>query len=107
MNSYRRGLQNDVLVNPKVLILEKSQLGPTYYWLVNLVKLVKNLYYLVQVVTCLHNEIDVREGKTLITCGLCTQSGPIHRSFPNRNIRDETSLSDIYIVFALLLLFTF
>ena len=23
--------------------------------------------------TCLHNEMDVREGKTTITCGLCKQ----------------------------------
>ena len=61
MNSYRRGLRNDVLVNPKLFILEKVNLAPhTNGWsnLVklgqtwpNLVKRVKNLYYLVRVVT--------------------------------------------------------
>ena len=51
MNSYRRGLQNGVLVNPKLFILGKVNLAPpTIGWL-NLVKLVKNLYYLVRVVT--------------------------------------------------------
>ena len=39
MNSYRRGLRNGVLVNPKLFILEKVNLGPhTNYWS-NLVKL--------------------------------------------------------------------
>ena len=61
VNSYRRGLRNDVLVNPKLFILEKVNLAPhTKGWsnLVkldqtwsNLVKRVKNLYYLVRVVT--------------------------------------------------------
>ena len=51
MNSYRRGLRNGVLVNPKLFILEKVNLGPhTNYWS-NLVKRVKNLYCLVRVVT--------------------------------------------------------
>ena len=35
--------------------------------------------------TRLHNEMDVREGKTTITCGLCKQSGHNRRSFKNRN----------------------
>ena len=54
MNSYRRGLRNGVLVNPKLFILEKFNLAPpTIGWSTwsNLVKLVKNLYYLVRVIT--------------------------------------------------------
>ena len=51
MNSYRRGLKNGVLVNPKLFILEKVNLAPPTIGLSNLVKLVKNLYYLVRVVT--------------------------------------------------------
>ena len=35
--------------------------------------------------TCLHIEMDVREGKTTITCGLCKQSGHNRRSCKNRN----------------------
>ena len=35
--------------------------------------------------TQLHNEIDVREGKTTITCGLCKQLGQNRRSCKNRN----------------------
>ena len=35
--------------------------------------------------TRLHNEIDVREGKTTITCGLCKQPGHNRRSCKNRN----------------------
>ena len=35
--------------------------------------------------TRLHNEMDVREGKTLITCGLCKQLGHNRRSCKNRN----------------------
>ena len=35
--------------------------------------------------TRLHNEMDVREGKTTITCGLCKQSGHKRRSCKNRN----------------------
>ena len=35
--------------------------------------------------TCLHNEMDVREGKTTITCGLCKQLGHNRRSCKNRN----------------------
>ena len=35
--------------------------------------------------THLHNEMEVREGKTTITCGLCKQSGHNRRSFNNRN----------------------
>ena len=35
--------------------------------------------------TRLHNEMDVREGKTLITCGLCKQLGHNQRSCKNRN----------------------
>ena len=51
MNLYRRGLRNGVLVNPKLFILEKLNLAPhTNAWS-NLVKRVKNLYYLVRVVT--------------------------------------------------------
>ena len=33
----------------------------------------------------LHNEMDVREGKTPITCGLCKQLGHKRRSCKNRN----------------------
>ena len=33
----------------------------------------------------LHNEMDVREGKTSITCGLCKQSGHNRRSCQNSN----------------------
>ena len=36
--------------------------------------------------THLHNEMDVRESKTSITCGLCKQSGHNHHSYPNRNM---------------------
>ncbi|RVW77287.1 hypothetical protein CK203_050145 [Vitis vinifera] len=36
--------------------------------------------------TCLHNEMDVREGKTSVTCGLCKQSGHNRRSCPNKNM---------------------
>ena len=36
--------------------------------------------------TCLHNEMDLREGKTSITCGLCKQSGHNRRSCPNMNM---------------------
>ena len=54
MNSYQRGLRNGVLVNPKLFILEKVNLAPPYIswstWSI-LVKLVKNLYYLVRVFT--------------------------------------------------------
>ena len=39
MNSYRQGLRSGVLVNTKLFILEKVNICPTYYWLVNLVKL--------------------------------------------------------------------
>ena len=35
--------------------------------------------------TQLHNEMDVREGKTTITCGLCKQLGHNRRSYKNRN----------------------
>ena len=35
--------------------------------------------------TQLHNEMDVREGKTPITCGLCKQLGHNRRSCKNRN----------------------
>ena len=35
--------------------------------------------------TRLHNEMDVREGKTTITCGLCKQPGHNRRSCKNRN----------------------
>ena len=35
--------------------------------------------------TRLHNEMDVREGKTTITCGLCKQLGHNRRSCKNRN----------------------
>ena len=51
MNSYRRGLQNGILVNPKLFLLEKVNLGPHTNCWSNLVKRVKNLYYLVRVVT--------------------------------------------------------
>ena len=33
----------------------------------------------------LHNEMDVREGKTTIKCGLCKQTGHNRRSCKNRN----------------------
>ena len=35
--------------------------------------------------TRLHNKMDVREGKTTITCGLCKQLGHNRRSCDNRN----------------------
>ena len=35
--------------------------------------------------TRLHNEMDVREGKATITCGLCKQSGHNRRSCKNIN----------------------
>ena len=35
--------------------------------------------------TQLHNEIDVKEGKTTITCGLCKQPGHNQGSSKNRN----------------------
>ena len=35
--------------------------------------------------TRLHNEMDVREGETPITCGLCKQLGHNRRSCKNRN----------------------
>ena len=35
--------------------------------------------------TWLHNEMDVREGKTTIKCGLCKQTGHNRRSCKNRN----------------------
>ena len=35
--------------------------------------------------TRLHNEIDVREGKTTITCGFSKQPGHNRRSCRNRN----------------------
>ena len=50
MNSYRRGLRNGVLGNPKLFILEKVDLAPHTNGWSNLVKHVKNLYYLVRVV---------------------------------------------------------
>ena len=54
MNPYRRGLRHGVLVNPKLFVIEKVNLAPpTVGWSTwsNLVKLVKNLYYLVRVIT--------------------------------------------------------
>ena len=35
--------------------------------------------------TWLHNEMDVKEGKTTFTCWLCKQLGHIRRSCKNRN----------------------
>ena len=35
--------------------------------------------------TRLHNEMNVREGKTIITCGLCKQPGHNWRSCKNRD----------------------
>ena len=35
--------------------------------------------------TCLHNEMDVRKGKSSITCGLCKQPGHNRHSCKNRN----------------------
>ena len=61
MNSYRRGLQNGALVNQKLFILEKVNFGqPTKCWsnLVNFVKRVSNLYYLVRVITVGSWEIE-------------------------------------------------
>ena len=55
MNSYRRGLRNGVLVNTKLFILEKVNLGPHINCWSNLVKRFKNLYYLVRVVTLSRN----------------------------------------------------
>ena len=70
VKSYRRGLRNGALVNPKLFILEKVNLGPHTKCWSNLVKHVKNSYYLVRVVTipviCFYNrkttmiEIDVK-----------------------------------------------
>ena len=34
---------------------------------------------------CLHNEMDVREGETILTCGLCKQHGHNSRSCQNMN----------------------
>ena len=51
MNSYRRGLRSGALVNPKLFILEKVNLGPPTIGWSNFVKLVKILYYSVRVVT--------------------------------------------------------
>ena len=51
MNSYRRGLRNGVIVNQKLFILEKFNLAPHTNGWSNLVKRVKNLYYLVWVIT--------------------------------------------------------
>ena len=34
----------------------------------------------------LHNEMDVRQGKASVTCGLCKQSGHNRHSCPNRNM---------------------
>ena len=51
VNSYRRGIRNAVLVNPKLFILEKVNLAPPTIGWKNLVKLFKNLYYLVRVIT--------------------------------------------------------
>ena len=63
MNSYRRGLRNGVLVNPKLFIFEKLNLGPHTNCWSNLVKRVKNLYYLVRVVTTrVFSKIDLRLG---------------------------------------------
>ena len=42
--------------------------------------------------TQLHNEMDVREGKTLITCGLCKQLGHNRRSCKNRNQVQEMNV---------------
>ena len=35
--------------------------------------------------TRLHNEMDIREGKTKIKCGLCKQQGHNRRSCKSRN----------------------
>ena len=37
-----------------------------------------------------HNEMDIRNGKTFIVCGLCKQSGHNRRSCQNRNKVDKT-----------------
>ena len=42
--------------------------------------------------TRLHNEMDVREGKTNITCGLSKQPGHNRRSCQNRNLASLASL---------------
>ena len=73
MNSYRRGLRNDVLVNPKVFILEKVNFGPhTKCWsnLINLVKLSQTMSNVLQ--TC------------IIWCG-SLQSTPLKEKFHPRN----------------------
>ena len=41
--------------------------------------------------TCLHNEMNVRKGKTSVTCDLCKQSGHNRHSCPNRSIGVEAS----------------
>ena len=61
MNSYRRSLRNGALVNPKLFILEKFNLGPHTKCWSNLVKHVKNSYYLVRVVTV---ELEKEKRKT-------------------------------------------
>ena len=42
--------------------------------------------------TRLHNEMEVREGKTTITCGLCKQPGHNRRSCQNRSKLIETCM---------------
>ena len=41
--------------------------------------------------TRLHNEMDVRKGKTSATCGLCKQSGHNRRFCPNKNMGTRPS----------------
>ena len=49
--------------------------------------------------TRLHDEIDVRECKTSVTCGLCKQSGHNCHSCPNKNMGVGPSWCVITIVF--------
>ena len=51
MNSYRRGLRSGVLVNPKLFILETVNFAPPTIGWSSWSNLVKNLYYLVRVIT--------------------------------------------------------
>ena len=51
--------------------------------------------------TRLHNEMDVREGKTSITCGLCKQLGHNRRSCKNRNHVTPQKYPRIFIIILL------
>ena len=72
MNSYRRGLRNGVLVNPKIFILEKVNFGPYIKCWSNLVKLSQtwsNVFKLV-LFGAGHYSIDMKKAR----------NGPFDRS---------------------------